>query len=593
MLSKKITKFLVEKLKNVKRLKKLFLSVTLCLFLILILILFLQVALMGKIHPGITISGNKIGNLTKNEAKNILSSSIQPPEEIVLKNKDQKYEIELKNFDFEYDYETSIQNAYKFTRTGNLVYDFTKTISLFFRKENLGLESSINEERFEDYLETLNKELTIAPVLPKILLENEHIVVGKGEKGSSLDFYFLRSLIYSNLSFANNKEIEIPFFETGFTLKQEEIKVAKERGEKFLNKKLSLTFKDHHFIFEDKNLVSFINPLGEYYEQEIASEISNISLEIDKNPQNSVFVFEKNRVKEFKPSKDGYEVEKENLKNMFVGNLRTIEQSEEKNISFQIPVEISSPEIQTKDVNNLGIETLLGRGTSTFYGSIANRIYNIGHASAKFQGVLVAPGEVFSFNKTLGEVSPETGYKQAYIIKEGKTILGDGGGVCQVSTTFFRAAMKAGLPILERQAHAYRVGYYEQDSSPGLDATVYEPSPDLKIRNDTSKHILIQSVFNQNARSLAFEIYGTDDGRKASISKPIVTNVTPPPEDLYIDDPTLPIGQIKQTEYKAWGAKAKFTYNVTRNGVNIYKKTFYSNYKPWQAIFLRGTQPIQ
>ncbi|MBU2035972.1 VanW family protein, partial [Patescibacteria group bacterium] len=297
------------------------------------------------------------------------------------------------------------------------------------------------------------------------------------------------------------------------------------------------------------------------------------------------------RVKEFKPSLDGYKVEKDILKNMIIGNLRTLEQSEEKSINLDIPVNISKPKIQNKDVNNLGIETLLGRGTSKFVGSIANRIYNIKHASAKFKGIIIPPGENFSFNQTLGEVSQETGFKQAYIIKEGKTILGDGGGVCQVSTTLFRAELNAGLPILERQAHAYRVGYYEQDSAPGLDATVYEPHPDLVIKNDTPNYILIQSIYNEKARNLTFEIYGTDDGRVVSVSKPVISSITPPSEDLYQDDPTLPQGTIKQIEYKAWGAKVKFDYQVKRDNEIIYKKTFYSNYQPWQAVYLRGTMP--
>ena len=76
-----------------------------------------------------------------------------------------------------------------------------------------------------------------------------------------------------------------------------------------------------------------------------------------------------------------------------------------------------------------------------------------------------------------------------------------------------------------------------------------------------------------------------------TITKPVITSVSAPPEDLYIDDPTLPIGQIKQIDYKAWGAKVVFDYEVDRNGETIYEKKFVSNFRPWQAKFLRGTGP--
>ena len=113
----------------------------------------------------------------------------------------------------------------------------------------------------------------------------------------------------------------------------------------------------------------------------------------------------------------------------------------------------------------------------------------------------------------------------------------------------------------------------------------------MKFKNDTPGHILIQTIFDAKTSSLVFEIYGTSDGRNATITKPIVTSVLPPPEDLYVDDPNLPAGSVKQIDYKAWGAKVTFIYKVERNGENLIEKTFISNYHPWQAVFLRGTGP--
>jgi len=583
MFSKKIKK-LTKKIKN-----KYILMLLVLLLISTISITFLQFYSIGKISPGIKIAGFDISNKTKDQALRILQENITPKEYIYLTEKNKKYEINLKDINFSYDLEKTIQKAYYDTRTGNLFYDLCRKINILFQKKNLGLEIIIDETILKKEIQELGKSIEIKPVKPSVLLLNSTINIQEGIKGKVIDYLKLRADIGKNLAFLEEYDLEIPFRQEGTTLNTIEIEIAKERASKIIGKNIVLKHNDLSFNLNDQILISFINPKSEYFDEKILAKISEISLQIDREPQNSVFTFEESRVKEFKPSLDGYEVKKDILKNMVIGNLRTLEQSEEKSINLDIPVKISEPKIQNKDVNNLGIETLLGRGTSKFMGSIANRIYNIKHASEKFKGVIIPPGENFSFNQTLGEVSQETGFKQAYIIKEGKTILGDGGGVCQVSTTLFRAELNAGLPILERQAHAYRVGYYEQESPPGFDATVYSPHPDLVIKNNTPNYILIQSIFNEKARSLTFEIYGTDDGRVVSVSKPTISSTTPPPEDLYQDDPTLPQGTIKQIEYKAWGAKVNFNYQVKRDNKIIYKKTFYSNYQPWQAVYLRGT----
>ena len=238
----------------------------------------------------------------------------------------------------------------------------------------------------------------------------------------------------------------------------------------------------------------------------------------------------------------------------------------------------------------MGIKELIGVGTSLFQHSIESRIYNVNLAASRINGILVAPGEVFSFAKAVGDVSSLTGYKQAYIIENGKTVLGDGGGVCQVSTTLFRAALNSGLPIAERHPHAYRVQYYEQDSPPGIDATVYVPSIDLKFKNDTEHHILIQSIVDLNELRLTFMIYGTNDGRISEIGTPVITSQSPAPEPKYQDDPTLPKGVVKQVDFAAAGANVYFTRTVTKDGEVIISDKFSSNYRPWQAVYLRGTK---
>ena len=325
------------------------------------------------------------------------------------------------------------------------------------------------------------------------------------------------------------------------------------------------------------------------YDRSVLEEFTEEAKEkYNKPAKNALFNFENGRVLSFRQEEKGQMIEEQTF---LKDTDELILGLEEKmvNIQLQLPVKVIEPEITLAKANEFGIEELIAVGKSDFSHSIPERIHNIILASTKFNGVLIPKGKVFSFNDTIGDISSLTGYKPAYIIKSGKTVLGDGGGVCQVSTTLFRAALNAGLPITERTAHAYRVGYYENDSKPGFDATVFAPSPDLKILNDTPASILIQTEIDEDNNFLTFRFYGKKDERKVEISPVTVYDVSPPFPAIYQDDPTLKKGVTKQVDFPAWGAKAVFDYKVTRDNKTTFEKKFLSVYRPWQAVYLVGT----
>lgn len=333
---------------------------------------------------------------------------------------------------------------------------------------------------------------------------------------------------------------------------------------------------DASYHFSEKKLQEILSPFIE---------------EINKDPIDALFTFAQGKVTTFRPSEDGQIVDVEEIKNTLNSKFSILSSAKSpQTITVFIPIKVILPKITTDKANNLGIKELIGEGTSLFQHSIPGRIFNVNLAASRVNGILVAPNEIFSFNKALGDVSAFTGYKQAYVIQNGKTILGDGGGICQVSTTFFRALLNAGLPIIERHAHAYRVGYYEQDGPPGFDATVYVPTVDLKFKNDTDNYILIQTQIDQDLQKLSIFLYGTLDERFVTISKPLITNIVSPPEDVYQDDSSLPKGTIKQIDYKAEGSRVSFTRKVTKNGKEIISDKFTSNYSPWKSVYLRGTK---
>lgn len=339
-----------------------------------------------------------------------------------------------------------------------------------------------------------------------------------------------------------------------------------------------------------------LKPLFKWNSEVFDYALDTLAQVIDVEPENALFEFQNGRVAAFKPAKPGRAVNKETIKRRFIDQLEllTQEASPPTSITFQLPVDPKEPLIKTDHANDLGITELIGRGESYFRGSISGRIHNVSLAASRVNGVLIPPGQTFSFNQTVGDISAATGYKQAYVIKSGRTVLDDGGGVCQVSTTLFRAALNSGLSIEERHAHSYRVSYYEQGGwKPGFDATVYAPSYDLKIKNDTPAHILIQATTDTKNLKLTFELYGKSDGRTVEISPVRLWDAKPPPPDLYQDDPTLPSSSVKQVDWAAPGIKSAFDYVVKLADEDIFKKTFYSNFIPWQAVYLRGTGPTQ
>lgn len=334
-----------------------------------------------------------------------------------------------------------------------------------------------------------------------------------------------------------------------------------------------------------------LSPSYRFSEDVLRKTLKSTENKIFIEPTDALFSFQNGKVVAFRLSSDGAQLDWETLLANLEGksSLISLEKAYDT-VEIPVPVKVIKPKVATTDVNSFGIKDKIGSGKSSFVGSIPNRVHNISLAASTINGVLIAPGEVFSFNDALGDVSKFTGYKEAYIIKEGRTVLGDGGGVCQVSTTFFRALLNSGLPIVERHAHSYRVGYYEQDSGPGFDATIYAPSFDLRFKNDTGHHILVQAVIDTFAMRLEFDLYGTGDDRQTTITQAVITNQTQAPADQYVDDPTLPAGVVKQVDFKAAGADTTFARKVERQGSILTSENFKSHYSPWQAVYLRGTK---
>lgn len=241
------------------------------------------------------------------------------------------------------------------------------------------------------------------------------------------------------------------------------------------------------------------------------------------------------------------------------------------------------------ETNDLGINDLIGFGESYYDHSISGRIHNVALTSSKLNNTLVAPGQEFSFNQTIGEVSAATGYQNGYVIQGGRSVLSPGGGVCQVSTTLFRALLDAGLQITLRHPHSYRVSYYELNNDPGFDATVYSGNIDLRFINDTDHYLLISSQTDNDNLYMTVKIYGYDDGRYTTITDYKKYNFVGAPATEYIVDASLPSGTKKQIDWAVGGLQTIFTHTIYNGDNSIRSQTKYpSKYQAWSAKFLVG-----
>lgn len=489
-------------------------------------------------------------------------------------------------------------------------------------RKNINIEYGIDFVKFNSFLSTLARDHEVKPTDARIVNSKNGLVVVDEQKGDEIDVGFLVSELKLRLKNASVAPIQIKKLPKEPIVVREGTQNAVNLLKKIGEREIVLSYKGDSWrltgaefinlteifpkgrksgylvlagtfgspiVVEDTELSPNYSDLEvSLNEQGVGNYLATISGNINKPRVDATMRFDNGKISNFTPAVEGQkldiDVTKQQLANVIYSD------NEEKTLAIDMPVVVDPAKIANSSVSSLGIKELIASGTSYFRGSIPNRVFNVGLGASRVSGTIVAPGDTFSFNNSVGEVSGTTGYKQAYVISEGRTVLDDGGGICQVSTTVYRAALNAGLPIVSRTAHAYRVSYYEQGGfGAGMDATVWSPSVDFKFKNDTNSHILVQALVEPALSKLQVDIYGTKDDRRVEISKPNLSNIKPAPPDKFQDDPTLPKGTKKQVDFAANGATAVFTRKVYMGDKLVNEETVKSIYRPWQAIFLVGT----
>ena len=228
-----------------------------------------------------------------------------------------------------------------------------------------------------------------------------------------------------------------------------------------------------------------------------------------------------------------------------------------------------------------GFKHHFGGGDSSAAGSPDFRVQNILAATQQIDGLRLEAGAIFDFNQRV-KINSKLGFVDGYVIRGALLAKDIGGGICQVSTTVWRAAYNAGLPILERHQHSYSVSYYDP---PGFEATVYAPSKNLRFRNDTGQALWVQMDWDASSKQLSMNFFGAPPTRRVTVSEPLISNVRDAPKDRFVPDKGVKLGEAKLVSGASDGLEAQISRRVQYASGRVLRDVTRSRYVAWGAIY--------
>ena len=569
-----------------------------------------QILFSDRIFPGIMMAGVDLSSLTPQQASDALSQHLSYPKsgKIVFRDGNAVWEASPADLGMVFDAGTSVQRAFDLGRQSGLLANMTTQLNAWQGGLYLGPVIIFDARVGQNYLENIAAQINRPLVEADLHLDGTEVVYTPGQIGRLVNVDQTLANLLAQLKTFRDGEIPLVIEEHAPMVMDASAQAESLR--QALNAPLVLNITNAQkgdpgpWTINQSDLAGMTTiariktESGWQYQVSIDSHSIQLFLEqiaplVNRSSANARFYFDDGsrqlvltqhavigRTLDVPATQDAI------MQKIFQGEH-----------TFPITLNVGQPAVgDNATATSLGITGLVSDYTSYFRGSPAVRLQNIQAASSRFYGLLIPPNTTFSMGDAIGDISLNNGYAEALIIYNGKTITGVGGGVCQVSTTLFRTAFFGGYPIEERNAHAYRVYYYEQTADgtdplmAGLDATVYFPLVDLKFRNDRPYWLLMETYFNPQDDSLKWKFYSGDDGRTVTWINQGLRNVVPAPAPLIQENPDLPPGTCKQTDYAGDGADITVVRTVSRNGqqLTLDGNTINTHYQPWQAVYQYG-----
>ena len=518
----------MHRLTNLSRGKKFLAALVGIIGVILLTLFAIRISYIGRVMPGVVANGVYLGGLDKKSALEELNAQTakyktQPVEVISM---GQKQTISAEQFGISYNNPEAVESAMSAARDGWILQRTIDQLVYLLGQGKPITSVEFDTNKLGSVAVDINSKGAKVTKNAQFVVQDGNLSVQDSQRGNRLDYLRLPAALSNHYGMQRSDVFVIPTLTVDPPLNTEILNTQKNIIEPFEKQPLVVSYGSKSWQISTDTIIGWLTSSSSnqpvvkdlltqqyslkkptdtlYYDKtSVSNFISTLAPQINVTPVDAKLTVADGRATVFRTSQDGRTLDIAKSTDEVMNKL-----NQGKNTPTTLAVNLTKAEVNDENIDKLGIKELISEGVSYFPGSSANRIQNIRVGTSRFHNLLIKPGEVFSFNKYLGEVSAATGYAEGIVILENKEEKQYGGGLCQVSSTAYRAALLAGLPILSRANHAFAVSYYtEPYGVPGVDATIYLPSPDMQFRNDTGSHILIQTELS--GTTLKFRFYGT------------------------------------------------------------------------------------
>jgi len=552
-----------------------------------------------RIYPGVSIRGITVGGMRPEEAAAVLENGLTSKmPRLMLYGPDRSWSARVTDLGLQLHTQATVTAAYAVGRASTPPRSIADHLKLLLFGAEVSPVLVYDEQLARLYLEALARQVDFPPTDAALSFNDLTPMIREARAGRALDVEATLAALYPALTTLSPDGVRLVIREVQPAISDAE--PGRAEAAMILSSPLTLTLAQPlendpgPWVIPPEQLATMLTveardgALHVTLDKEpLRSFLTGLSTTLAIEPVDARFHFNERtkRLEAITPSREGRALDVE-------GSLTAIVQ-ELLAGHHQVPLVVRPvppryPDTLTAEES--GITELVAEGDSYFIGSPSGRDHNIRLAASKFDGLVIAPGETFSFNRYLGEVSAEAGYDESYVTLGEQLAIEVGGGICQVSTTAFRAAFWGGYPILERWPHNHRVGYYElMNAGVGMDATIYSPLVDFRFLNDRPYPLLIETEIEEHAHRLIFRFYSTGDGRRVEKEGPAISDETAPGPPVYRLDEKLPPGTVKQWQKEVNGLTATIRRRVySASGDLLFEDTFVSKYAPRRAIYYYG-----